>query len=941
MAHLTTPAIVRQLGSLFEAGSAAALSDRQLIERFVARRDDRAEDAFAALVARHGPMVLGVCRQIVADYHLAEDAFQATFLVLARKAPSLRDPDLLGTWLYGVALRTARKARARIIRQHQHEQANIIDEPTSPPAEQAFLDREQAEVLHGEIDRLPESFRSPVVLCYFEGLTLDEAARRLRCPAGTLRSRLARAREKLRRALNRRGATLASISAPPSVSPHLCDLTARAALRFAARPAMTSTATTLAHEVLRAMTIHKLRTALATLVFLAALGSGGGYLAWSLARGDEPRKAPDVVPAPAAEKPAPGRMFVVGRVLDPDGKPKPGATVMVYAATKQPGRGDSWDKRSPSAIGQARSDDSGRFRVDAERTTSARHHRFGAVAIAPGYGAGWVELDPDADRPAADIALRPEQVIEGRLFDVNGRPVRDIEVTVQAMGRVVPGIFVNGTPARVDSLEGPSFLPMHRVDLPAWPRPAFSDAEGRFTVRGIGRGLHVVLGIDDPRFARAAVPVDTDAASRSKSLTAALEPARIIAGRVTDAETDRPIPHARIIVLSYKGSAGYVNPFEADDQGRFRMNPLSADRYSISVSSTSGQPYLGTSTATFDWPRGAVEHRVDLPLRRGALIRGKVVEEGSGRPVAGARISFGTRRKDEPNGASSGHAESGQDGSFQFAALPAAGYLIVLAPTDDYVLQTIGDRMVREGRPGGRRFYAHAFIPLDPKPDRESPEIAVPLRRGVTVKGRVVGPNGRLMPETAMIGRVFLLPQPGAWQFWRYDPGCRVRDGRFEVHGLDPDAEVPIHFLEPTGKLGATVKLSGKSGAGGPVTVRLESCGTARARLVDPVGKPDAGTLFRRISMIVTPGAHQSGPEPPAEVLADESVLLQIDPLHYGNGPLSDAEGRIAFPALIPGATYSVSAGPRGGPPTFRKEFTVKPGETLDLGDIPIEKPPG
>ena len=102
--------------ALFEGGSAAGLSDRQLIERFVARRDDRAEAAFAALVARHGPMVLGVCRQILGRPHLAEDAFQATFLVLARKASSLRDPDLLGTWLYGVALRTARKAQGPPIR---------------------------------------------------------------------------------------------------------------------------------------------------------------------------------------------------------------------------------------------------------------------------------------------------------------------------------------------------------------------------------------------------------------------------------------------------------------------------------------------------------------------------------------------------------------------------------------------------------------------------------------------------------------------------------------------------------------------------------------------------------------------------------------------------------------------------------------------------------
>ena len=256
MAQLTTPAIARQLGVLFDDGSLIGLSDRQLIERFNHRRD---EAAFAALVARHGPMVLGLCRQLLGDRHLAEDAFQAVFLVLARKAHSLRDPDLLGTWLYGVALRTARKARARMARQRIHEQGDVIDaltesaEPTAPPADQASLDRDQADVLHGEIDRLPGIFRSPIVLCYFEGLTLDEAARQLGCPAGTLRSRLARAPRKAPPRLVRRGvvlpgAALDAISAPPSVSSHLCDLTASAALRFTARLTITSTATSLAQR---------------------------------------------------------------------------------------------------------------------------------------------------------------------------------------------------------------------------------------------------------------------------------------------------------------------------------------------------------------------------------------------------------------------------------------------------------------------------------------------------------------------------------------------------------------------------------------------------------------------------------------------------------------------------------------------------------------------
>ncbi len=211
MAHVVTLSVVRQIESLFDGGSVAGLTDRQLIERFVDRRDAAAEAAFAALVTRHGPMVLDVCRQLLGDHQHAEDAFQAVFLVLARKAGSIRDPDLLGNWLYGVALRTARKARGRLARRRQNEEDQAVESPEAVqavPADQAAMAREQAEALHREIDRLPGPFRLPVVLCYFEGLTLDEAAQRLRCPAGTVHSRLARARDKLRRGLTRRGVVL-------------------------------------------------------------------------------------------------------------------------------------------------------------------------------------------------------------------------------------------------------------------------------------------------------------------------------------------------------------------------------------------------------------------------------------------------------------------------------------------------------------------------------------------------------------------------------------------------------------------------------------------------------------------------------------------------------------------------------------------------------------
>jgi RNA polymerase sigma factor (sigma-70 family) len=964
MAHPTTPAIVRQLGALFEGGSPAGLSDRQLIERFNHRRDDDdAEAAFAALVARHGQMVLGVCRQLLGDRHLAEDAFQATFLVLARKAQSLRDPDRLATWLYGVALRTARKARTRVTRQHQHEQGDVMDamadsviEPTSPPAEQTFLDREQAEALHGEIDRLPGAFRSPIVLCYFEGLTLDEAARRLRCPAGTLRSRLARAREKLRRALTRRGvvlpatalaAALSPRSASASVPPHLCDVTAKAALRFATRQAAASIATTLAHEVLRAMTMHKLITAAATLLLVAALATGAGYLNHPMAIGDEPRQEPAAVQTPAtarsddaAWKPAPGRMFVVGRVLDPAGAPVPNATVGVSMRRKLLFAGIGSEGIHPVPIGQAGSDASGRFRLDAPRASSAQHAEFGAVAVAPGYGLGWADLDPDEDRPSAEIRLMPEQVIEGRLFDVQGRPVPGVLVSVSAIRRALSPIRLAQGHVIEDRSEGPDRWWGRVHDLPGWPKPATTDADGRFTLHGIGRGLHVSLSVLDPRFAPQTIEIATDAPTESKTLKVALQPARAVTGRVTYADTGQPVAHAALRIGA--GDRRAVTA-EADVEGRFRVSPAPGPRVSVWASPPDGQPYLRAGK-TLDWPPGATEQAVDLALPRGVLIRGKVTEEGTGWPVADALVDFNLYAR-SARAEGNGRARTKADGSFQFPVGPHPGHLSIQAPGEDYQLQVTSNAQLSGGQGTSMRLYAHAFLPYDPGPGTGPPEIRVALRRGATVKFRLIGPDGQPPRDVWVYSRAVLGPAAvSSLRMWWVAPHEVARHGHFEVHGLDPDTEVPVHFLQPDQKLGATARISGMMATQGPVTVRLQPCGVAMARLVGADGKPVTGEPRGvRVMMVVTPGPPpRSAPVRAGALAADEDLLGRVDPVNHGNPLIADAQGRIALPALIPGATYSVrTGGLRGGPPAFRKDFTVKPGETVDLGDILIERPPG
>jgi RNA polymerase sigma factor (sigma-70 family) len=192
------------LQTLFDVGTVSGLSDRQLLEQFVTRRShEAAEAAFWALVERHGPMVLRTCRGVLRDPHAAQDAFQATFLVLVSRAGSLWVQDSLGPWLHEVALRVAFRARGAAARRRTHERRWAELAAARSPRDE---DRDGLEPeLHEEIGRLPKRLRAAVVLCYFEGLTCEEAARRLGWPVGTVKSRLGRARDRLRSRMTRRG----------------------------------------------------------------------------------------------------------------------------------------------------------------------------------------------------------------------------------------------------------------------------------------------------------------------------------------------------------------------------------------------------------------------------------------------------------------------------------------------------------------------------------------------------------------------------------------------------------------------------------------------------------------------------------------------------------------------------------------------------------------
>jgi RNA polymerase sigma factor (sigma-70 family) len=328
--------LMRCLRRVARLPGCGALPDGLLLERFVRERD---EAAFELLLWRHGPMVLNLCRRLLRHEQDAEDAFQATFLVFVRKAGSVSKREGVGGWLYRVAYRVALRAQAAAVRRARRERP-AVDVMAPEPAD-GVEQRDLRPVLHEEINRLPEPYRAAVVLCYLEGKTNQEAARHLGCAEGTVASRLARARERLRVRLVRRGlalsvGTLTGVLmehfVPAPVSAAFLDSTMTAATAFAAGKAagaVSAPSAALAEGVLRTMGLSKLTMA------AGVIGSGAGGLTYqtlAAGRADADRETPHRS-ARSGRVTVPGRvdgvLLVIGTEIKEGEKVPPGLVVTI------------------------------------------------------------------------------------------------------------------------------------------------------------------------------------------------------------------------------------------------------------------------------------------------------------------------------------------------------------------------------------------------------------------------------------------------------------------------------------------------------------------------------------------------------------------------------------------------------------------------------------
>jgi beta-lactamase regulating signal transducer with metallopeptidase domain len=420
----------------------------------------------------------------------------------------------------------------------------------------------------------------------------------------------------------------------------------------------------------------------------------------------------------------------------------------------------------------------------------------------------------------------------------------------------------------------------------------------------------------------------------------------------------------------------------ADDQGRFRLSLFAAGSYTLRVLGPAGESYLRRTT-TVSWPREAVvRHTVSIALTRGIPVRGKVTEAGSGKAVTGARVDFWAKGLQLPAGVRQPqHVKTGADGTFRALLPPASWHLLVNAEQPEYLYQKIAVAKVVEPNPTGAKapptepcFRPDGWLALDLKPRAGPQQVGISLRRAPLLRGRLVGPDGKAVGKARMLRVVqpLLHQEQRSGEFIRRlsldltgtidantlwvanqtgagpQPALDLPDGKFAVPAPDLEESYQFYFIDAAGKLGGMARFQGKQAEGEPLTVRLASCGSAQMRVLDATGKPQADyrpqvqlllgqqpassstARQRQLIDLWIESAWEHGRAPAATAVALKDLIT----VYEGDNFRTDAEGRITFAALIPGATYrilNVAGGVR--------DFRVEAGQVVELGDVRLLPP--
>ena len=946
MAIETLGAALRQINRLFADGVVAGLSDAQLLERFLTQGD---AGAFEALVGRHGPMVLGVCRRILRDPHDAEDAFQATFLVLVQKGGAVRGRDALAGWLHQVAHRVALRANAAAARRRALErevgEMAVAATTNGPGAPDDVL-----RVLDEEIVRLPEKLRLAIVYCDLEGLTQAKAAGQLHWSKRTLQHRLAEGRSRLRRRLARRGlapdgATLGAvlaIQAQVPVSAGCLEATVRAATVGGVSAAVQR----MVLEELKAMLLHRLTWASATLLAGGLVACGASAALVSFEQVPSPklaatlnsplqRKAGATLPQPGPTSLDPhDKVTVRGRVLAPDGRPVPGAKLYLTPSIgylKRPYPSPEW----------ATTGRDGRFQI-AVQDPKFVDRTATVTAAAEGYGVAWAEVPAGSQGGELTLQLVDDAPVIGQIVDLEGRPVRGATLRVvrvnAAQKEDLDPWFEAAKGKKGYALElEQRYLSRFTVSPPL---ESTTDAEGRFRLSGIGRDRLVVVQLDGPDIASQHLRVFTRSGEMilirdepslnicyyGAGFRHVAGPTRPIVGMVRDKDTKRPLEGITIRSDMLPGSPSRGQDMlqtATDAEGRYRLTGMPKVEGTLGpfgsgmIMAVPGtdQPYVLSAKEVPQGP-GPDPVTVDLELKRGVWIEGKVTDKATGKPLQGGVKYFALSTNpnlpayggfDTP--VSSEVVETGSDGSYRIAGLPGPGLVAVLgrghylkaADRDDEEGTT--ERLVKAAPHFVSPESYNALAWIDPTNGVDSVKRDVALERGWTCKGTVFGPDGHPLAGA----RSFSLIDQGKWE----PEG--MRSAEFELREFNPrrPRELLFQHLEK-GLIGVAPR---PKRDGDAIAVPMRPGAVVTGRLVDAGGRPRAGVELR------------------------VGFRSKEWPIWQGYSPeriKTDQEGRFRVEALLPGNEYrlshSVAAELQQGELHFGE--ALRPGQTMDLGDV-------
>jgi RNA polymerase sigma factor (sigma-70 family) len=973
MSHSALAAGLRHLRNVVAAQHYHEDSDVQLMHVFATHRD---ETAFAALVRRHGPMVLRVCRRVLGHEQDAEDAFQATFLVLAQSAASLRKKASLASFLHGTAYRLALCAKRAAARRRKHEGRAPL-RPSANPADDLSW-REVRALVDEEIARLPEIYRSAFILCCLEDLSRAEAAQRLGVNENTLSSRLAEARKRLSQRLARRGVGLTAVlsalalalQSASALPAGLMATTIKTALATATGEGLTGIASasviTLVQSATSAMMASKVKIAMALLLSVSVLSGAGmwayrGLAANALmlpAQPAEPRVAKvDDKPKTGPSKHAVAKTLEIqGRVLDPEGKPKAGAKLLLL------------DKETIAEIGATAAD--GRF------TLSVPKNGY-LIARTNDAGIEFIELPQVKPGNPVELRLVKDYAIRGRIVNTEGKPVPGVRIGIRAI--------IDNTDNQLDAflisrknrdMGGRFFGARYLWNEAAVIRAAATDADGRFTIHGVGANRLVYLrlsgtgiaeeelwivnreGFDPKEYNQTPINSPYGVPKRlhppegrelgllfGPDASVIVEAEKPIHGVVTDADSGKGRPNV-VVYLSSPGNAPIPVPLQAatDAQGRYEIHGCrKSQSYTLEVTSDGETGYMACQVHVAD-TAGYQPLRADIRIKKGVVVTGKVIERATGKSVPGF-AETGVLR-DNPfvkkyptfNASALGRGNrvnTSAHGAFRIVTIPGptllmGGYYTPEAEKFDYI------EFAKYRPPAADPEYPRYFQNL-PGSRRDAPGYlsyggGIGLIQGNYCKVLDIKPGTAAVHQDIFLDLASVLevkiqdtgghPVVGVWgtdfPTDSFIGPLEIERAICPVYGLEMRKPRLLIFYEPKKKIIGSRKLQG--GEKGPLVVTLGGMGAIKGRLLDAESKPLAG-------VVVTAVYRESEAE----------KMHQL--IHAAKQVVTDAAGAFTLDELIPDLKFDLSI--HRGKRRFEREtksdeatIQVKPGECRSLGDI-------